>query len=503
MPSSITVVGLGPGAPGQLTVEAREALSGAAEVYLRTSHHPTVPSLPAGPRYHSFDHLYEEKPSFGEIYAAIVERLLELGRRPEGVVYAVPGHPLVGERTTSLLLPSAEQAGIPVRLVAGLSFVDSTLAALRLDPLAEGLQVLDAGELAALAELNRGQPAPRPGFLPTAPLLLAQVYNRRVASALKLHLLEYYPSRHKVSLVRAAGVPGEEQVKQISLYRLDRATAVDHLCCVYVPPLDLLDDLADFPGLRYVVARLRAPGGCPWDREQDHDTLKPYLIEEAYEALDALDAQDPAKLTEELGDLLLQVVLHAQLGEEEGEFAIEDVLRGITAKLIRRHPHVFGDVAVRDSSDVLRNWQQIKKAEKGEEGEPASLLGDIPHHMPALAYALSLQKRAARTGFDWPQIEGVEDKVAEELRELKRAQGPQARLHELGDLLFAMVNLARWLKVDAEEALRLANRRFQRRFHHMERLCRERGLDFAHLSAAEQDELWEAAKRAEVEEDVR
>lgn len=503
MPSSIVVVGLGPGASGQLTLEAQEALASAAEVYLRTSHHPTVPSLPIGPAYHSFDHLYEQQPTFDAIYAAIVARLLELACRPRGVVYAVPGHPLVGERTTALLLPAAQKAGIAVRLVAGLSFVDSTMAALRVDPLGAGLQVLDAGELAALAELNRGQAAVRPGFLPTAPLLLAQIYNRRVASALKLYLLEYYPSRHKVSLVRAAGVPGEEQIKQLSLYRLDRSEAVDHLCCLYVPPLPVLDNLADFPGLRYVVARLRGPGGCPWDREQSHDTLKPYLIEEAYETLDALDARDPSKLTEELGDLLLQVVLHAQLSEEEGDFAIEDVLRGITTKLIRRHPHVFGDVAVRDSADVLRNWQQIKKAEKSEEGQPASLLGDIPHHLPALAYALSVQKRAARAGFDWPEVAGVEDKVAEELRELRLAEGQPARLHELGDLLFALVNLARWLKLDAEEALRLANQRFQRRFHYMESLCRERGLDFGHLSAAEQDELWEEAKRAEGEGDVR
>ncbi len=497
MASSVTVVGLGPGASGQLTLAARDALASAGAVWLRTSRHPVVPSLPQGPVYNSFDHLYEEESTFEEVYAAIVGRLMELGQRPEGVVYAVPGHPLVGERTTRLLLAEAKKVGLPVVMIAGLSFVEPTCGALQLDPLAEGLQILDAGDLAELAELNQGQPAMRPGFLPTNPLLLAQVYNRRLASLLKLHLLEFYPSRHKVSLVQAADVPGEEKVSTVLLHQLDRNAAVDHLSSVYVPPLEPLDDLADFPGLRYVVARLRAPNGCPWDREQTHSTLKPYLIEEAYEALDALDSGDLAKLQEEMGDVLLQVVLHAQLAEEAGEFAIEDVIRGLNAKLIRRHPHVFGDISVRDSADVLRNWQQIKKAEKGEEGGPASLLGDIPHHMPALAYALSLQKRAGRAGFDWPGVEGVEDKVAEELRELRAAEGQEARLHEFGDLLFAIVNLARWLKLDAEEALRLANRRFQRRFHYMERATHERGLDFAHLSAAEQDELWEEAKRAE------
>ncbi|MHB1131217.1 MAG: bifunctional methyltransferase/pyrophosphohydrolase YabN [Chloroflexota bacterium] len=499
MPIDITIVGLGPGAPGQLTLAAQQALAGADEVWLRTNRHPVVPALPAGPTYQSFDYLYEREASFATVYEAIVARLLELARRPRGVVYAVPGHPLVGERTTALLLAAAEEAGLKTSLVAGLSFLEPTCEALRLDPLTHGLQLLDAADLATLAELNRGQAATRPGFVPTAPLLVAQVYNKRLASAIKLHLLQYYPPDHQISLVRAAGVPGEEKAHRLALHRLDRNAAVDHLCSVYVPPLAPLDNLADFAGLRYVVARLRAPDGCPWDREQTHATLKPYLIEEAYEALDALDSGDKAKLAEEMGDVLLQVVLHAQLGEEAGDFNIEDVLGHITAKLIRRHPHVFGTVAVRDSSDVLRNWQQIKQAEKSDVDGPASLLGDIPRHMPALGYALNLQKRASRAGFDWPEVLGVEDKVLEELGELRAAQGQEARLRELGDLLFSMVNLARWLKLDAEEALRLANQRFTKRFHYMEQLCGQRGLEFARLSAAEQDELWREAKNAELD----
>ena len=497
MASSITIVGLGPGAWGQVTLEAREVLASAPEVWLRTARHPVVPSLPAGPQIHSFDHLYDEKETFAEVYGAIVERVLTLGSRPEGVVYAVPGHPLVGERTVTQLLSEARAAGIPVRVISGLSFLEPAFVALALDPLAKGLQVLDAMELAMLAEQSHGEPAVRPGFVPTVPLLLPQLYNQRIASGAKLHLLEFYPPDHEVILLQAAGVEGAEEAHALALYALDRDKKLDHLCCLYVPPLEPTDNLAEFSGLRYVVARLRGPGGCPWDREQTHESLKPYLIEEAYEVLDALDAADSAKLSEELGDLLLQVVLHAQLGEEYGEFAMEDVLRNINSKLIRRHPHVFGDVAVRDAADVLRNWARIKREEKGEAAEPASLLGDIPRHMPALAYALNLQKRAGRAGFDWTEVRGVEDKVAEELRELKAAQGQEARLREMGDLLFAVVNLARWLKIDAEEALRLANRRFLTRFQRMERLCAERGLELSALSAVEQDELWEEAKRAE------
>lgn len=497
MANSITVVGLGPGAWGHVTLEAREVLAGAGEVWLRTARHPVVDSLPKGPAYRSFDQVYDEQPTFDAVYGAIVARLLELARRPEGAVYAVPGHPLVGERTVAQLLTAAREAGITVRLVAGLSFLEPAFAALELDPLARGLQVLDATELATLAEQNRGEPALRPGFMPHAPLLLAQIYNRRVASAVKLHLLNFYPPEHEVSLVQAAGVAGAERRQALPLFELDRGDKVDHLCCLYIPPLAPVENLAEFSGLRWVVARLRGPGGCPWDREQTHASLKPYVIEEAYEVLEALDAGDAEKLSDELGDLLLQVVLHAQLAEEAGDFAIEDVLRHITSKLIRRHPHVFGDVHVRDASDVLRNWQQIKREERQGLDRPASLLGDIPSHLPALAYALSVQKRAARVGFDWTEMKGVEDKVAEELRELRQAQGQEERLHELGDLLFAVVNLARWLKLDAEEALRQANARFRRRFVKMERLCTERGLELNRLSTAEMDDLWEEVKEME------
>ncbi len=495
MAGNITVVGLGPGAWGLVTLEAKEAIANAPEIWLRTARHPVVASFPTSTKVQAFDYLYDEKKTFDEVYAAIVARLLELARRPEGVVYAVPGHPLVGERTVALLLVAAREAAVSVRVIAGLSFLEPAFVALGLDPLAGGLQVLDATELAALAEQNRGEPALRPGFLPTVPLLLAQLYSRRLASAVKLHLLELYPPHHKVTLLKAAGVEGAQEVRTLSLYRLDRDPQLDHLCCLYVPPLAPVDNLAEFSGLRFVVARLRAPGGCPWDREQTHESLKPYLIEEAYEVLDALDAADPAKLAEEMGDLLLQVVLHAQLAAEEGEFALEDVLRHINSKLIRRHPHVFGEVSVRDSAEVLRNWAQIKRAERGEAEKRPSILGDIPRHMPALAYALNLQKRAARVGFDWSEMAGVEDKVREELKELHGAAKQADRLHELGDLLFAIVNLARWLKVDAEEALRLANQRFLQRFHTMEQLCAERGLELSRLSLAEMDELWEEAKR--------
>lgn len=249
-----------------------------------------------------------------------------------------------------------------------------------------------------------------------------------------------------------------------------------------------------FDELAEIIARLRAPDGCPWDREQTHASLKKYLLEEAYETLEALDESDPRKLSEELGDLLLQILLHAQIASEAGEFNIEDVIQGIAAKLIKRHPHVFGDAKVENARDVEINWEMIKQRERAED---SSLLDSVPKNMPALAYSRAIQERAASIGFDWGDLGGVLEKVAEELEELQQAQNGEERRHEFGDLLLALTNTARWMEVDPEEALRLANRRFYHRFTYMEDLCRKRGLSLNNMTLEEMDALWNEAKRQE------
>jgi len=251
------------------------------------------------------------------------------------------------------------------------------------------------------------------------------------------------------------------------------------------------NNLSRFDDLEQIVARLRAPDGCPWDREQTHASLKKYLLEECYEVLEALDEGDTQKLCEELGDLLLQIALHAQIATEAGEFSMGDVLRGINAKLIHRHPHVFGDVKVADAREVEHNWEALKREERQEE---TSLLAGVVKEMPALAYSQAVQQRAAQAGFEWESVEGVMEKVDEELAELSSAQTQEEKVREFGDVLLALVSVARWLQIDAEEALRLANRRFYRRFTYMEELCRERGVDFRSLSFEEQNSLWERAK---------
>lgn len=248
-----------------------------------------------------------------------------------------------------------------------------------------------------------------------------------------------------------------------------------------------------FATLVRIIARLRGPGGCPWDREQTHQTLRANLLAECYEVLAALDEGDANKLKEELGDLLLQIVLHAQIAKDNGEFDIGDVIRGITTKIIRRHPHVFGRAKVADAEEVMHNWEALKKGEREAE---KSMLAGVPKDMPALAYAYEVSRRAVRVGFEWENLEGVLDKLGEEIREIKKAASREEREKEYGDLLFTLVNVARWEGIDPEAALREANRKFYQRFLYMEDLSRKRGYDFEKLSGEEKNRLWEEAKKA-------
>lgn len=252
-------------------------------------------------------------------------------------------------------------------------------------------------------------------------------------------------------------------------------------------------ELRTFEGLRQIIARLRGPDGCPWDRAQTHASLKSYLLEEAYEALAALDEDDTDKLCDELGDLLLEVLLHVQLAEDAREFTLQDVVYRIASKLVRRHPHVFGDEQAATPEDVMARWAELKQEERGDEG---SALAGMPLAMPALACAQRLQERAARVGFQWPDIRQAQGKLEEEIGELTAAGDTDEKREELGDVLFMIVSLARHLELDAEEALRLANGKFSRRFTSMEAIARERGLLLADLSLAELEALWEEAKKS-------
>lgn len=481
----ITLLGLGPADAGHLTEAARDILRAAPRLFVRTTQHPAVTDLQRAsdaPSFRSFDTLYDTAADFETVYETIAETLLNAAQEAD-IVYAVPGHPLVAEESVRRLLERARAAALPVRIVGSASFLEPTLAALSLS-LSDGLTLLDA------LTLDRYAAQPALG------LLLYQIYDRQVASDVKLRLMRDYPDEWEVHVVHAAGVPNAERIEILPLHRLDRA-AVSHLSSVYVPPLPPERRRKTFADLVEVMARLRGEGGCPWDREQTHQTLRRYMIEECYEAIEAIDADDMDALSEELGDVLLQVVFHAQLETEIGVFTIDDVIAHIVNKLIRRHPHVFGTVEVSGSEEVLKNWEQIKKAEKGA-GWRESLLDGIPAGLPALMRATEVSKRVVKVGFEWETFADVMAKFAEETQELQAAlqSGDKAAIFgELGDLLFTVCQIARWQKLDPEDSLRQMLVRFTARFQYIEQAAREQNRPLESLTLAEMDALWNEAKQ--------
>ncbi len=479
---TLTILGLGPGSIDDLTRRAWRALETAQTVYLRTSRHPCTPWLPAGPRYESFDAVYESTPQFEQVYAAIVERVLDAARSAD-LVYAVPGDPFVAESTVTGLLAAARAENLPVNVVSGISFVEPTLRLLGIDAL-DGLQLIDALDVAVMHH---------PPLNPGCPALLGQVYSRDVASNVKLTLMNEYADDFQVALVHAAGT-AEARSEWLPLYKIDQSEQIAHLTSLYLPARG---GMTSFEQFQEIIAHLRAPEGCPWDKEQTHKSLRPYLLEEAHEVLEAIDAGDLPGMVEELGDLLLQIVLHTQIAIDDGEFRMGDVLSGINAKMVARHPHVFGDVTVSSADDVVTNWAALKQREHDARGiHRDSILDGVPKGLAALMQASEYQRKAAKPGFDWPDIAPVIAKVREEIGEVETARDEAHRAEEMGDLLFALVNWARWLRIDPETALREANAKFYRRFHFIETTVAAQGRALPDLTLAEMDVIWDAAKAA-------
>jgi len=351
----ITLLGLGPGDPMLLTREAWSILQNAPEVYLRTSQHATVAGFPDNLKVFSFDHLYETLESFEEVYEEIVSQVLTLGNRTEGVIYAVPGHPFVAESTGPEIYRRAQESGIPVRVCEGISFLEVVFTALGIDPYPH-TALVDALSLVA---------GHHPPFPPDAPTLIAQIYDPYIAAEVKLSLMNIYPDEHPVRLVHAAGTDGMV-IEEVHLYEIDRSPHTGMSTALYLPPLG---EGTSFEGLQEIAAHLRAPEGCPWDQEQTLQSMQPHLMEEAYEVLAAIDINEPLKIQEELGDLLLVVIMLMQIGSEGGDFNSADVIRAISTKLVHRHPHVFGDLQVEGARAVLQNWEKLKAQERAANGE--------------------------------------------------------------------------------------------------------------------------------------
>ena len=506
----ITIVGLGPGAVGHLSLETMSIMQGCEQVILRTAVHPTVAELAKqGVKYTSCDDLYEAGASFEEVYQNVVTRVLTAAHKGD-VVYAVPGSPLVAEKTVVLLREQAKAQNLELAIKPSMSFLDLAYVALGIDPIA-GLRIIDAQDFGAIADAGQ------------YPLMITQVYSQLVASDLKIALMENLPDEYELYFLRNMGLEDEE-CRPVKLFELDRQPKIDHLTSVYIPPMgedenmpcgimafgedeeeeaveNMVDtasfDDVDIQPLVDVMRTLREPGGCPWDREQTHASIRSNMIEEVYEYLEAVDAEDTEGMREELGDILMQIVFHARMAEEAGRFDLQDVIDEVVDKLIRRHPHVFGETKVTGSDEVLVNWEAIKKTEKTERKH---VLDGVTQGLPALLRAYKLQSKAAKVGFDWPDVKGVWDKVQEELVELQEAlaSGDRAAAeNELGDVLFALVNYARHQKIEPEVALNGTNNRFAKRFAHVESCVEESGKAWQDFSLDELDQFWDEAKRLE------
>jgi tetrapyrrole methylase family protein / MazG family protein len=484
--AKIVVVGLGAGDEESLSLGVLRLLKGENPVFLRTRQIPVAGWLSQqGISFATFDDVYESNHDFDTVYDQIAGRLLQAAKKNSTVIYAVPGHPMVAERTVRLLLDQGEGQGVEIDIRGGsVSFLETFFARLQVDPI-EGFQLLNGTDFDS-GKVN-----------PENHLLIAQVYSRFVASEVKLTLMEIYPDDHPVKIVTACGIDGLEKITEVPLYELDRKELFSDLTSVYLPPLVKEEDLYPrFEYLKAVIRHLRSPEGCPWDRKQTHDSLRPYLLEEAYEFLEAVEEKDSDAMAEELGDVLLQVMLHSQIASEEGTFDIHDVIRHLNAKMIRRHPHVFGNLKAETAEDVKQTWDQLKQKEKKQE-ESSSLLEGVPKHFPALLKAYELQKKAAKAGFDWNDAEEVLKKVQEELKEMSEAETQEEKEEELGDVLFALVNFARFLKVQPELALHGSCYKFERRFRYIESQVRMSQKSWEDFSLEELDAWWDEAKRLE------
>ena len=480
--AQIDIVGLGPGSYGQLTLETMDKLRDGRPNYFRTKIHPVVAELEArGITCESFDSFYEHGVSFDEVYAQIAETLVKKAAAGESLVYAVPGNPLFGEQSVVNLMALCDAQNIDYAVFSGVSFVDVSMSALKADAVA-GLKVIDAFEIATQRpDKNMGN-------------LITQVFDRHMASEVKLSLMDLYDPEFEVVLLIAAGIPGEERILKLPLCEIDWVEGINHLTTLYVPPCP--ENLRDLGALLAIMATLRSPEGCPWDRKQTHDSLKPYLIEEAYEVLEAVEADDIDNLVEELGDVLFQVVFHAQLGKEEGFFTINDVIEGIAKKMIRRHPHVFKTPENLTADKVLTNWDEIKKQEKHTE-TIADEMARIPKSFTALMEAAKVQSKASKVGFDWDDPKAALAKVEEERQEVAEelAGGDTGRIEEeLGDLFFAAVNVARLAGVQPEIALRKATRKFAGRFKAMENMARQEGKRMEDYDLDGLETLWSRVK---------
>ena len=480
----IKIVGLGPGAKEALTIGTICELESNKNIFLRTEKHPTVDYLKEKKIiFDTYDNVYESIGSFDEVYLNIANDLIKKHEKLGDLVYAVPGHPLVAERSVFNLIELCKENNIEYKIIPAVSFIDAMIESLRIDPIG-GLKVIDSFDIGnQILDKRIGT-------------IVTQVYNQLIASEVKIKLLEQYNDETQIYYVRAAGIKDQESIRIIPLFELDMQEDIDYLTSIYIPKD--LKNKKDFNDLLEIIEILRSEDGCPWDREQTHKSIEKALIEESYEVIDAIDQEDDNSLIEELGDVLLQVVFHASIGKEDGYFDISDVIEGICNKMISRHPHVFKNCNELNSSDeVLVKWDELKKKEKGYSSLTEEMKG-ITKGLPALLRAHKVQEKAKKVGFDFDDVSFAINKVKEELKEVidvYNTENMEKIKEEIGDLLFSCVNVARFLKVDEEIALNWTIDKFIKRFDYIERVAKEKNIELTNMNIDEMDKLWEISKK--------
>ena len=485
--NKIYIVGLGPGSIDSLTLGAVNRIQSGKPHFLRTLKHPSVKYFNDNNiAFKTFDYIYDSKDTFDEVYETIVSELVNEVKKHGQINYYVPGNPMVAEKTVQLLLEAFTEE--EVQIVSGISFIEPILELVNKDPI-EGLKILDGIELKpSQVDINTH-------------LIITQVYNNVIMSEVKLTLMENYPDEYKVSLIHNAGIFGSEIIENVELHEIDHSKNIGVLTSLFIPRLEKDEyPIYNYSDITNIMKKLREDGGCPWDRDQDHLSIRAAILEEAYELVEALNENDTDHIAEELGDLLLQVVFHTQIALEDGEFNPNYVTTSLANKLITRHPHVFFQKKVDNSKEVVYNWDEIKYQSRNI-SQLSEKLRNIPR-LPALMKSYKVQEKAAKIGFDWEDINGSSDKIFEEHKEVLEAYNLKGKGDfevegEIGDLLFAVVNLSRFLEINPEVALERTTEKFIKRLEIMEYKAKDKGIRLESMNLDELDLLWDLAKEEE------
>lgn len=482
----IYILGLGPGEIDSLTIGVVDRIKNGENNYLRTGNHPTVEYfIKNNIDYKTYDYVYEQEDEFKNVYEYIVHDLVKKAEKYGSINYLVPGNPLVAEKTVDLLLEKQGKE-VEVEVLTGISFIEPIIELVERDPI-DGLKIVD-GTRFGIKDIDINLDC-----------IITQVYNTRIAADIKLVLSEVYGDEYEIYLINSAGIKKDEEFLKIPIYKLDRIKNIGHLTSIYVPRVYKVGKkIYNIDDLMETVKVLRSEDGCDWDRKQTYESMRESLLEEAYEVIDAVDREDIDGLVEELGDLLLQVIFYSQIGLENGEFNLHDITTGITQKMIYRHPHVFNKEKLANSDEMVYNWDKLKY-----EGRNISTYVDTlkdVSELSSLMRSYKIQERASKAGFDWDDVHGALDKVKEEyyevIEEIGAIKGGDVGEveEELGDLLFAIVNVCRFFHVNPEVALNKTINKFITRFEFMEIKAKKMGNRLEYMTLEEMDVLWDEAK---------